>query len=189
MFVHSIDPSHIVFNVLLLLVFSPFLEKKFGPRAFILIYVVCAWIGYIFINQSYLINKEIVEKRIISTGINIKDIRLNNRHEVDQNYLDKLNEKQSIAVQEYNHITSKTNGASGALFGIVVIYILLNLKNFKKIFFIALGFYMLYLNLDSFLEPSALTNGSCYAHFGGMLGGFIVVLISLFFDLKKSNLR
>jgi hypothetical protein len=72
---------------------------------------VSAWIGFIFVNYSYYQDKEIVEKRIIATGINPKTIRLNERHEVDNAFFATLNEKQKIAVEEYNYVTSKTNGA------------------------------------------------------------------------------
>ena len=175
LFAHSTNPTHLVFNVLYLLLFAPFFERKLGFWKFIIAYFVCAWIGFIFINYSYYQDKEIVEKRIIATGINPKTIRLNDRHVVDNAFFATLNEKQKIAVEEYNYVTSKTNGASGALFGFVVFYLVLNIFNFKKIVYTLLGIELIYSNIDSFLEPSSLINGSCLAHFGGMLGGLLFV--------------
>jgi hypothetical protein len=146
---------------------------------------VCAWIGFIFINYSYYQDKEIVEKRIIATGINPKTIRLNDRHVVDNAFFATLNEKQKIAVEEYNYVTSKTNGASGALFGFVVFYLVLNIFNFKKIVYTLLGIELIYSNIDSFLEPSSLINGSCLAHFGGMLGGLFFILYYWLYQKRR----
>jgi membrane associated rhomboid family serine protease len=187
LFVHSTNPTHLVFNVLYLLIFAPFFERKLGFRKFIIAYFVCAWIGFIFINYSYYQDKEIVEKRIIATGINPKTIRLNDRHEVDNAFFATLNEKQKIAVEEYNYVTSKTNGASGALFGYITFYLFLNILNFRKIIFNALGFYLLYSNLEVFLEPSSLMNGSCLAHFGGMLGGLLFILYYWLYQKRRIN--
>jgi membrane associated rhomboid family serine protease len=188
LFVHSTNPTHIIFNVLYLLLFAPFFERKLGFRKFIIGYFICAWIGYIFINYSYYSDKEIVEKRISATGINPKTIPLDDRHKVDDVFFATLNEKQKIAVEQYNYVTSKTNGASGALFGFTVFYLFLNILNFKKIIFIALGFHLLYSNLEAFLEPSSLMNGSCLAHFGGMIGGFLFVCYYWFYQKKKTKM-
>lgn len=188
LFVHSTNPTHIVFNVFYLLLFAPFFERKLGFRKFIIAYFVCAWIGFIFINYSYYQNKETVEKRIIATGINPKAIRLNDRHEVEDSFYASLNEKQKIAVEEYNYVTSKTHGASGALFGFTVFYLFLNILNYRKMIFIALGFHLLYSNLEAFLEPSSLINGSCLAHFGGMIGGFLFVCYYWFYQKKKTKM-
>ena len=188
LFVHSTNPTHIIFNVLYLLLFAPFFERKLGFRKFIIGYFICAWIGYIFINYSYYSDKEIVEKRISAIGINPKTIPLDDRHKVDDVFFATLNEKQKIAVEEYNYVTSKTHGASGALFGFTVFYLILNILNFKKIIFIALGFHLLYSNLEAFLEPSSLMNGSCLAHFGGMIGGFLFVCYYWFYQKKKTKM-
>jgi membrane associated rhomboid family serine protease len=187
LFVHSTNPTHIIFNVLFLLLFAPFFERKFGFRKFIVGYFICAWIGFIFTNYSYYSDKEIVEKRISATGINPKTIPLNEMHEVDRIYFSQLNDKQQIAVEEYNNVTSKTNGASGALFGFTVFYLFLNILNYRKIIFIALGFHLLYGNLEAFLQPSSLMNGSCFAHFGGMIGGFLFVCYYWITKMKKND--
>ncbi len=187
LFVHSTNPTHIVFNVLYLLLFAPFFERKLGFRKFIVGYFICAWIGFIFINYSYYRDKEIVEKRISATGINPNKIRLNDRHEVDDDYFATLNEKQKIAVKEFNFVTSKTNGASGALFGFTVFYLFLNILNYRKLLFVVLGFHILYSNLEVFLQPSSLMNGSCLAHFGGMLGGMLFLEYFWYTSFKEKR--
>ena len=183
MFVHSIDPLHIIFNVLFLLVFSANVEKKIGFNSFIIAYFVCAWVGYIFINQAYSINKIQIEERIISTGISPEKIPINDRHQVDDKYYLKLNASQINVVKEYNFVTSKTNGASGALFGIIVIYLFLNLLNYRKVLFLLFGFYTLYENYQVLLESSTQINGSCCAHLGGILGGLIIISFYLIIQL------
>jgi membrane associated rhomboid family serine protease len=98
-----------------------------------------------------------------------------------------LNEKEKIAVEEYNYVKSKTHGASGALSGFIVFYLFLNILNYRKIILIALGFHLLYINYESFLQPSSLMNGSCIAHFGGMLGGFLFVCYYWLYQMKNKN--
>ena len=187
LFVHSTNPTHVVFNVLYLLLFAPFFERKLGFRKFVVGYFICAWIGFIFINYSYYSDKEIVEKRISATGINPNKIRLNDRHEVDDVYFATLNEKQKIAVEEYNYVTSKTQGSSGALFGLAVFYLFLNILNYRKIVYLFLVMEIIYSNLLEFIQPSILLNGSCFAHFGGMVGGFLFVCYYWITRIKTKN--
>lgn len=176
-FVHSIDPFHLIGNAIYLLFFSPSIEKKLGSKGFILSYFICSWMAFVFINYTYYLNKETIEKNIITSGIHPDSIPVNENHEIDPTFYTILSIEQSTAVREYNYIISKTYGASGALYGIIVMYLIINFFNYKKIICLLLGLFGIYENIAEILKPAKLINGSCFAHIGGMIGGLIFLLL------------
>jgi membrane associated rhomboid family serine protease len=183
MFVHKLDISHLFGNMLVFLIFAPFIEKKFGTKFFIFTYLICGVFAYTFINYSYLKNKPTIEQSIIKVGVNVEDIKITN-HSIDENYLSKLNRVQRNKVLDYQYVISKSYGASGAIGGMILIYMLFNIKNLKKILYILLGSYIVYLTMDGINQNNTLLNGSHYAHAGGMFGGLIIYL---FYKTKKGT--
>jgi len=181
MFVHKLSISHILVNMLVFLIFAPFIEKKFGTKYFIFIYLICGVFAYIAINYSFIKNKTVIEKSILNVGIDVNNIKITNYH-VDDNYLSKLKLHQQIKVSDYQYVISKTYGASGAIGGMILIYMLFNIRNIKKIMYIILGSYIIYVTMCAITKESTLLSGSDYAHAGGMLGGLI---ISLLYVTKK----
>lgn len=129
--------------------------------------------AFVFINYTYYLNKETIEKNIITSGIHPDSIPVNINHEIDAAFYTTLSIEQATAVREYNYIISKTFGASGALYGIIVMYLLINFFNYKKIICLVLGLFGIYENVVEILKPAKLINGSCFAHVGGMIGGLI----------------
>jgi membrane associated rhomboid family serine protease len=179
MFVHSSNPIHIISNTLFLLIFAPSVEKKFGFKKVIFSYFICAWFGYLLINFAYYHNKKVIEESILNTGINPKEIKIDNNQKVSEFYLEKLTTPQSNAVRNYNHVTSKTYGASGALFGFVVLYLFMNFRDIKKIPFLVLGLILIYNNVYDSLHYQEYQNGlnaASFAHYGGMLGGVLIFM-------------
>jgi len=181
MFVHSFSPLHIIMNMGFILVFSPFVERKLGTKLFITSYFIIGLMGYMLINYSYHQNKISIEKSIGCIGIDVNDIKVVDGL-VSHRYLFSLSNPQSKVVVNYDHIISKTYGASSALFGIIILYILFNLSNFKKVFFIVLGTYLVVKSLYLILNSEIILNGTGYAHFGGMIGG---VAVFIWYKLKK----
>ena len=181
LFVHSTSPIHLISNGILLLLFSPFMELKIGIKKFVLTYFIFAWVGFVFVNYHYYKTKEIIEKRILVTGICPEKIQLNEIHEVSLSYLRQLNHNQRNAVLQYNDVTSKTYGASGALYGIIAFYIVLNITNYRKTFFLFIGIYYVFKVIYSFFSLDIILLGSSYAHLGGMLTG---LLFGLYIKMK-----
>lgn len=176
MFTHSIVFDHIFFNMIFFLIFAPFVERSFGTKLFVLTYLVCGFFGFLFINYSYYKNKSSIEKSIVSIGINIKDIKISEFH-VDEKYLNTLNTDQLYVIRDYNNVISKAYGASSSVFGILLIYIILNIKNVKKYFYVILAILLVYLGINGIKQNNEILNGSNYAHMGGVVGGFILIII------------
>jgi membrane associated rhomboid family serine protease len=192
MFVHSSNPIHIISNILFLIIFAPSYEKKFGFKKVVFTYFICAWIGYLLVNIAYYHNKEVIEESILNVGINPKEIMIDNNHKVNEFYLEKLTTIQSNAVRNYNHVTSKTYGASGALFGFVVLYLFMNFKNIRKIPFLVLGLILIYNNFYDSIHYQEYPNelsASSFAHYGGMLGGAIIYFFDRNFNRKQKSIR
>lgn len=175
MFTHAIGFDHIFFNMILFLIFAPFVERSFGTKLFVLTYLVCGLLGYVFTNYTYHENKLVIENSITKSGINIDDIRLSNFN-VDDNYLSTLTSDQSIEVTKYNRVISKTYGASSSLFGMILIYILLNFKTLRKLPYVVLGLYLIYETINRSTQIDPLLSGSDYSHIGGMVGGLILYI-------------
>lgn len=187
MFVHSTDLMHVIMNVFFIVMFAPFMVRILGSSKFILAYFLMAWMGFLFINYSYHQNKYIIEKNILSEGIHPSQISLDNDHSVSIDYLSRLTPKKQTIVREYNHVTSKTNGASGALYGIIIFYLALNCLNHRKIIYLLFGVYLVSGNIYEFFLMAPLRNGSVYAHLGGMFGGILVVIWFLWNKKRQSH--
>ena len=176
LFVHKLSISHLLVNMLLFLIFAPFIEKKFGTKLFIFIYLICGVFAYTAINYSFIKNKTVIEKSILNVGVDVNNIKITN-YLVDDNYLSKLKLHQQIKVSDYQRVIGKTYGASGAIGGMILIYMLFNIRNIKKIMYIILGSYIIYVTMCAITKESILLSGSDYAHAGGMLGGLIIFLL------------
>ena len=189
MFIHSANPIHIISNIAFIVIFAPSYESKFGGKKLILTYFICAWSGYLMINIAYYHNKEVIESSILKVGINPNEIKIDKNYKVNEFYLEKLSSHQSNVVRNYNHVTSKTFGASGALFGFVVIYLFMNFNTIRKLPFLVLGLLLIYNNVYESMHYQEIQNGlnaSSFAHYGGMIGGIVI----FFFDrymTKRNN--
>lgn len=181
MFTHSLGLPHIVYNMLFFLIFAPFVENKFGTKFFIISYFVCGFFGNVFITYNYYRIKPIIENSIESVGVDIKDIKVSD-FLVDTSYISTLKPNQVSVVDDYNNVISKTYGASAALFGIVLIYLLFNITNIKKILYNILAIHLIYVVVNGFIYNSVITAGSDYSHVGGLFGGLLIYIL---FKTKK----
>jgi membrane associated rhomboid family serine protease len=181
-FTHSINILHILSNVILFLIFAPSIELKLGAKNMFLIYVLCGLVGYASVNYSYYHNKEKIENSLKVLNIDPLSIEIKD-HSVSREYLSTLDEDSIEVVREYNRVISKTYGASSALYGIIAIYLLLNIGNLKKIGFNLLAIYCIGYTTYSLFENTRIFDGSDYAHIGGFMTGLIFLLI------KKASQR
>lgn len=176
MFVHSMDFTHVLSNMTLMLVFAPFVENNLGSKNFIFSYLFIGVMGYVLINHSYHVNKLNITESIENSGLDVTKIKTING-KVCNECLRSLTKDQSNVVNNYNYIISKTYGASASLFGIIVLYLLLNLLNIKKVFFNILAVYFILNVVFEVFRPQQILNGSQYAHFGGIVGGIIIFIL------------
>ena len=180
LFTHTIVIYHILSNMILLLIFSPFIEKKFGTKFFVLTYLICGIFGYIFSDYAYHKNKPIIENMITSSGVKINDIKVKN-FKIDDDYLSTLNVDESNVVRLYHNVINKLVGASSTISGIIVIFFFFNIIEFKRqsstILAIILSIILGYTIITNITQQNDILDISDYAHFGGFVGGLIVSIL------------
>ncbi len=178
MFMH--DPSsifHLVFNMFALFMFGRTLEMVWGPRRFLFFYIATG-IGAALLNMLIIyiriknlesdINPELVQ-RVYQEGLEIL--------RSGKNYSDPVLGQFNLLIN-YSMV-----GASGAVFGILVAFGMLFPNTELMIIPIPIPikakyFVILYGILELFLGISnrAGDNVAHFAHLGGLLVGFIIVL-------------
>jgi len=186
MFTHSTDFSHIFFNLLFLIIFGCYVEKKIGYRNFILFYVFCSLISFIFINHGYGTLKSDLDKKINTIKLNPLKIKMENgvaRYDSDI----KLSSAQSNAIKNYGYVLSKSLGSSCSVFGIVIFYFLSNLTNYRKFLFSLISGYLIFANIIGFLDVNILNSNSFYGHFGGMVIGLLFFIMCNIIKIKNPH--
>lgn len=176
MFTHSMNITHIISNMLLLLIFAPFVENKLGTKNFIISYFFMGVIGYLSINYPYQVNKLNITKSIQKVGLDVSDIKVTNG-KVSDKYLSSLTTNQSTVVKDYNYVISKTYGASSSLFGVIFLYLLFGLLNIKKLLFNVLATLLIVAATFEVFYHHHILNGSHFAHLGGVVGGLVVFIV------------
>jgi membrane associated rhomboid family serine protease len=184
MFTHSTDFSHIFFNLLFLIIFGCYIEKKIGFNKFILFYVSCSLVGFIYINQGYHVLKTDLNKKFNTLGLSINKIKFVNKR-VRYDCRTNLTSKQLEVIDDYNYVFSKSFGASCSVFGIIVFYFLSNLTNYRKILLSIISGYLLYDNIYGFFNSDIIYSNKFYGHFGGMFAGLLFFLLFHVLRIKK----
>lgn len=165
MFLHSsTDFSHVLFNMFAVWMFGSALENVWGPKKFLIFYLLCGiGAGLLHLGVLYYENTLIIKEFNSLAGIN-----------------ESLKEKAYMRLQDYLNVP--TVGASGSVFGclaafgylfpnsLIYLYFFIPIK--AKWFVIAYGAMELYLGIRN----SAGDNIAHWAHLGGALIGFLLVL-------------
>lgn len=160
MFMHG-GFSHIFFNMFAVFMFGPILERTWGPKRFLLYYIVCG-IG------AGLIQEGVQYIHYTTQGIDLQTQYILNAY--------------NITIDEYlNRMT--TVGASGSVYGILLAFGMLFPEErlfifplpvpIKAKYFVA-GYAVIELMLGISNNPS--DNVAHFAHLGGMLFGFLLIV-------------
>ncbi len=157
MFMHA-NFQHIFFNMFALWMFGRTLENVWGPKRFLIYYMVCG-IGAGII-------QELVQFVEYETVLSAYD-RVNTGMEI-------------LAMDDYLNLW-RTVGASGAVYGILLAFGMLFPNSEMFIFPLpfpikAKYFVILYAGLELMLGMSANDNVAHFAHLGGMIFGFFLIL-------------
>jgi membrane associated rhomboid family serine protease len=194
-FMHSnTDILHIVFNMLLLVMFGSNLERRWGPKRFFIFYIASAIGAFALYNiiGVYEINQL---KNALASAIDIDTINniikdsnsTGDLHLRLNNYLAQLPADTQLNVNQLSDyiLNSYTPmvGASGAIFGIMAAYAFLFPNTELMLLFppipvkakYLISVYFLYELFNSYNAPG--DNVAHLAHVGGAITGFILVFI------------
>jgi len=168
MFTHS--PStifHIIFNMFVLWMFGRVLENVWGPKKFLLFYILCG-IGAaaLHLTVQYFRAEQLLQ------------------HLRTEEFVQALNAGDASAVKEFRGATATAVGASGAIMGIMAAFAYLFPNTELYIMFIpvpvkAKWAVLGYVLVDLFLGVGSVSGDSVahFAHLGGAITGFIIVFI------------
>lgn len=183
MFMHSAHSiMHILFNMLLLVMFGAHLERLWGPKRFFLFYLASG-LGAFFLYNSIGVWELMELKKTLYTMEYDLDI-LN--HKIINGYLEEIEIMQPYhreTLQRYYELTvSSMVGASGALFGVLAGFAVLFPNTQLMLLFppipikakYLIGAYLLFEIYSSISGPK--DNIAHLAHVGGAIVGIALVL-------------
>jgi membrane associated rhomboid family serine protease len=120
MFMHSPqDFLHILFNMLILVMFGAHLERLWGPKRFFIFYISCGLGAFALYNAMGVMELHNLKNQLISSGYDIHSLH----HQFLTNNLSDiklLSDNSQYLLQNYFDYNNSTMlGASGALFGVL----------------------------------------------------------------------
>jgi membrane associated rhomboid family serine protease len=198
MFMHSpVDIMHILFNMLLLVMFGSHLERLWGPKRFFIFYFAAGLGAFALDNivhgiQIFDIVQQLKAANVDISALNNLILNVNNMSEssINEAYGQIVTGANEHAMaSEYLHLSLMSGvGASGAIFGLLAAFAILFPNTELYLMFIPMpikakyliGAYVLYELYNSF---AANDNINHLAHLGGAIVGAIIVLVWR----KKSN--
>jgi len=203
MFLHG-DFSHILGNMFALWMFGSILENVWGPKRFLLFYMLCG-VGAAVIHLAILSYQLVplttdYERLLLLSKTNVSGFmeavyNYSTRHNIPLTQILADNKVSlstpGIAPQLMDLITTYYNktvgtatlGASGAVFGILIAFVYLFPNTYIYIYFLFpvkakwLGIAYFAFELYKGIENSAGDNVARWAHVGGAVIGFILVYI------------
>ncbi|MEY3438880.1 MAG: hypothetical protein RL265_1465 [Bacteroidota bacterium] len=179
MFMHSLtDFFHILFNMLLLVMFGAHLERLWGPKRFFIFYFASGFGAFLLYNSIGVWELMELKKSLISMGY---DIDVLNNKIVNDN----LSEPELLdpIIYRYGSLSvSSMAGASGALFGVLAGFGVLFPNTQLMLLFppipikakYLIGAYLFFEIYSSISGPQ--DNIAHLAHVGGALVGIALVL-------------
>lgn len=183
MFMHSLtDFFHILFNMLLLVMFGAHLERLWGPKRFFIFYFASGLGAFLLYNSIGVWELMELKKSLISMGYDLDVLN----HKITNNYLEDIEVKMPYhreALQQYYNLTvSSMAGASGALFGVLAGFGVLFPNTQLMLLFppipikakYLIGAYLFFEIYSSISGPQ--DNIAHLAHVGGALVGIALVL-------------
>lgn len=184
MFMHSLgDFMHILFNMLLLVMFGAHLERVWGPKRFFLFYFASGLGAFALYNSIGVWELMQLKREILSAGYDIDILN----HKIANGYLSDIiifkPEHREILQRYYDLSVSNMVGASGAIFGVLAGFAVLFPNTELMLLFppipikakYLIGGYILFEIYVSFKGVSDQI--AHLAHVGGALIGIIIVLI------------
>lgn len=211
MFMHSLtDPYHILFNMLLLVIFGGHLERLWGARRYFIFYIACG-LGALVLYSSIGVYEIIqLKETLLELGVNLgsvdvaiqqyeltfgdssADFLMILGEAVDENYLTPEVFEHWGEIRQYVlYNVSSLVGASGALFGVMAAFMIMFPNTELYMMFIPIPIKAKYLigGYLAFEVYNSLNNPNDHiahlAHVGGAIVGITLVLIRRKTDRKN----
>ena len=184
MFMHSLtDYFHIIFNMLLLVMFGAHLERVWGSRRYFIFYIACGLGAFVLYNSIGVIQIMELKNQLIADGydMGILDNKIGNGN-FDAIFLN--SENSQLLVEDYIGMTySHLVGASGAIFGLLAGFAMLFPNTELMLLFppipikakYLIGGYLLFEVYNSIYRSGDQI--AHLAHVGGAIVGIVFILV------------
>jgi len=184
MFMHSItDFFHILFNMILLIMFGGHLERTWGSKRYFIFYVACGLGAIVLYNSIGMFQIYELKNALIADGY---DIRILNNQLAAENFesIQIHSASSQVLLQNYINLSFSTLvGASGAVFGLLAGFAMLFPNTELMLLFPPIPIKAKYL-IGGYLAfevySSIYRSGDQIAHLahvGGAVVGIIIILI------------
>lgn len=201
MFMHSkLDLSHILFNMLLLVIFGSHLERVWGMKRYFIFYMAAGIGAFLLDNIVQGVRMVELQELITQNGISmdaVNNVARQSGFYIDQSDIDLLNQIKNIGNAPESVVTYirmcniEGVGASGAIFGLLAAFAILFPNTELYLMFIPIpikakfliGAYVAYELYQSIFVAYDSVNH--LAHIGGALTGTILVLIWRYRDKQN----
>ena len=179
MFMHSVsDFMHILFNMLLLVMFGAHLEKIWGAKRYFIFYIACGLGSYLLYSSIGIYNLFELKNELITLGYDVQQIDIDFSRGMIP-----VTGAPSIIKEYYHYNVSSLVGASGAIFGLLAGFAILFPNTELMLLFppipikakYLIGGYIVFEIYNSIYKSGDTV--AHLAHVGGAIVGIILVLI------------
>ncbi len=190
MFMHDLNSfMHILFNMLLLVMFGGHLERVWGSKRYFIFYIACGLGAFVLYNSIGAWQIMELKNQLITEGYNMADLDFKIADK-DFNQIELLSNQSEKIIQSYVDLTySSLVGASGAIFGLLAGFALLFPNTELMLIFPPIPVKAKYLiggYLAFEIYNSVFNSGDTIAHLAHV-GGAIVGAIFIFIWKKKDR--
>lgn len=183
-FMHAPDFFHILFNMLMLVMFGSHLERIWGGKRFFVFYVASAIGAFALYNGIGVFQIMELKSKLIQNGYDILELNDNLLSNKLSNIVLLTSDSNQLISDYYVKIRVPMVGASGAIFGIMAAFAFLFPNTELMLLFPPIPIkakFLIggYFALEVFLsfQNNAGDNIAHLAHVGGAIVGFILVFI------------
>jgi membrane associated rhomboid family serine protease len=184
MFMHSLqDFTHILFNMLILVMFGAHLERLWGPKRYFIFYFSSGLGAFLLYNSIGMWEIFELKQHMTQLGIDVNVVN----HKIKEGYVNQImfnTEDEHLVLQRYYDLSVSTMaGASGALFGIMAGFAVLFPNTELMLLFPPIPIkakYLIgaYLIFEIYSSLYAVNDQVAHlAHVGGAIVGIALVLI------------
>jgi membrane associated rhomboid family serine protease len=186
MFSHALDVTHIISNIIIFILFAPFVSNKLGNKNTFLLYIFSGLMSFVLFNNQKNYENFMIKKDMSKIGIDIKKIKQSSTGSVDILKFKNLSDEQFGFLRDYPHTNSKLIGASGSIFSFIFLFLFFSVKQRKNIFLSVVSILLITQEIIFYFFRDVTTSGTTFGHLGGIIGGMIFLL---FFTLVINKKR
>jgi membrane associated rhomboid family serine protease len=185
MFSHSLNVTHVISNVLILIIFGPLVCVKIGNKNTFFVYIFSGLLSFLLFNNQKNYENMMIKKDMSIIGINVSDIKQNELGQVNFNKFKTYTDKQLTYLEFYPFTNSFLIGSSGPIFSFVTMYLLFSLKKPKNTFLMVISLLLISKEIVFYFFRDVTNSGTIFGHIGGIFGGILFFIILFALNKKR----